>query len=132
MYTMVERGIRGGVSQINLREASANNELMENYDENKPLVYLIYLDCNNLYGTPMIEKLPTGGFKWIEKSGQDIVIKFDSCDGSFHMTDIDLNGDKGYLLEVDITIPEEIHDETKTRNLTCVLTKCKRIIRRLT
>ena len=112
MYTMVERGIRGGVSQINLREASANNELMENYDENMPLVHLIYLDCNNLYGTSMIENLPTGGFKWVERSKQQRVIEFDSCDGSFHMSDIDLNGEKGYLLEVDLIIPEEIHDKT--------------------
>ena len=57
MYTMIERGIRGGISQINLREASANNEFVENYDKNMSLVYLIYLDCTNLYGTSMTEKL---------------------------------------------------------------------------
>ena len=58
MYTMIERGIRGGISQINLREASANNEFMENNDENMPLVYLIYFDCTNLYGTSMTENYP--------------------------------------------------------------------------
>ena len=109
---MVERGIRGGISQINLREASANNELMENFDKNMPLVYLIYLDCTNLYGTSMTEKLPTGGFKWVERDEQDKVIRFDLRDDLFHTTDIDLNEEIGYLLEVDITIPENIHDET--------------------
>ena len=45
---------------------------------------------------------------------QSKVISFDPWaeDPTFHMTDIDLNGDVGYLLEVDMTIPESIHDET--------------------
>ena len=90
MYTLIERGIRGGISQINLREASANNEFMENYDVNMPLVYLIYLDCTNLYGTAMTEKLPTGGFKWLKN--REKLMRCDPKDKLYHMrADIDLN-----------------------------------------
>ena len=47
----------------------------------------------------------------MERDEQDKVIRFDTWDDSFHMTDIDLNDDIGYLLEVDITIPENIRDK---------------------
>ena len=37
---------------------------MKNYDKNKELSYLNYLDVNNLYGWAMSQKLPVDGFKW--------------------------------------------------------------------
>ena len=40
---------------------------MKNYDKNKESSYLTYWDVNNLYGWAMSQKLPVGGFKWIEK-----------------------------------------------------------------
>ena len=49
------------------RYAEANNKYMKNYDKNTESSYLEYLDANNLYGYPMSQKLPVGGFKWIEK-----------------------------------------------------------------
>ncbi len=75
MYGMIEKGIRGGVSQISLREAVANNELMDDYKVEDPLVYLIYLDCTNLYGTVMVEKLPTHGFRWMEESEWEKLVR---------------------------------------------------------
>ena len=46
-----QRGICGGISQISLRHYTANNPGMgEDYDTVKPLIQLIYLDGNNLYG----------------------------------------------------------------------------------
>ena len=75
------------------------------------MVYLIYLDCTNLYGTSMTEKLPTGEFRWLRN--RERVMRFDSQDGLYHMRgDIDLNNKIGCLLEVDITLPENIHDKT--------------------
>lgn len=44
MYLLVERGIRGGVSNISLRLAQANNKyLPETYDPEKPNSYITYL-----------------------------------------------------------------------------------------
>ena len=35
---------------------------MKNYNKNKDLSYLIYLDANSLYGWAITHKLPVGGF----------------------------------------------------------------------
>ena len=68
MFTFVERAIRGGISQISLRNAVANNpEMGQRYNPEQPLVYLCYVDANNLYGKAMSDPLPTGGFKWLSE-----------------------------------------------------------------
>ena len=46
---MVEKVIKGGICHSIHRYAKANNKYMKNYDKNKELLYLIYLDANNLY-----------------------------------------------------------------------------------
>jgi hypothetical protein len=59
-------GATGGVSVISHKYAKANNHYLPDYDENKKNTYLIQLDCNNLYGKSMSEKLPVNGFKYVE------------------------------------------------------------------
>ena len=46
----------------------------------------------------MLEKLPVGNFKWIEK---DDLLKFDEK----FLKNYDENSDKGYILEVDVDYP---------------------------
>ena len=36
------------------------------YDEIKEILYILYLDSNNLYGLAMSQKLPVDGFKWVK------------------------------------------------------------------
>ncbi|GBP03278.1 hypothetical protein EVAR_101295_1 [Eumeta japonica] len=55
-------------------------------------------DANNLYGWAMSESLPEGKFEWIE----DI--------DSFDISTVSENSDFGYILEVDLDYPEELHD----------------------
>lgn len=50
MLLMVEKGVRGGVSQVSHRYATANNRYMDDYDPEKEENFLIYVDANNLYG----------------------------------------------------------------------------------
>ena len=50
MLLMVEKGIRGGISQAIHRHAKANNKYMKNYNKDTMSSYLMYLDAKNLYG----------------------------------------------------------------------------------
>ena len=63
MLLMVEKGIRGGIYHAIHRYAKANNTYMKNYDKNKELLFIEYLDTNNLYGETMSQKLSVDGFK---------------------------------------------------------------------
>lgn len=56
MYQLIERGIRRGLAQCSLRYANTNNRYRSDYDCSKPSSYLVYLDCNNLYGYAMMQK----------------------------------------------------------------------------
>ena len=72
------------------------------YDKSKPTKYLQYLDANNLYGWAMSQPLPTGGFHWIE---------FDECkDPKYIVDELSKCKDHGYMLEVDVAYPKELHD----------------------
>ena len=64
MLLIIEEEIRGGIAHAVHRYAKANNKYMKNYDKNKELPYLMYLDANNLYGWTMSQKLSVNGFKW--------------------------------------------------------------------
>ena len=102
MLLMFENGIRGGITQSGHRWAAANKPYMgSEYDSSKPSEYLQYLDANNLYGWAMPQPLPTGGFKWVEVRG-DLNPK--------NIVNLMAKTDRGYLLEVDVNYPKELHD----------------------
>ena len=65
MLLLVEKGERGGVSQISHRLATANNALAPNYNDKMPNSYIMYWDANNLYGWSMSQYLPYGCFSWV-------------------------------------------------------------------
>ena len=50
---MFEKGIRGGITHISKRYSEANNKYMKDYDPEKPLKFITYLDANHLYGYAM-------------------------------------------------------------------------------
>ena len=62
MLLMIEKGIRGGMSQSTQKYAKANNKYMKNYDKSNESSYLKYLNANNLYGWAMSQKLPVNEF----------------------------------------------------------------------
>ena len=53
MYQMVEKGIRGGISQISHRYSEANHPSMESFNSSLPLKSLMYQDANALYSWAM-------------------------------------------------------------------------------
>ncbi|GFT97428.1 uncharacterized protein NPIL_365611 [Nephila pilipes] len=95
IYLFVEKGIRGGISQCSNRYAMANNKFLTNFEPSKPQNFLLYLDANNLYGWAMSQPLPLNNFKWVD---------------FLEVDHIDENGEKGYILEVDLEYPESLHD----------------------
>ncbi|XP_072400351.1 uncharacterized protein [Diabrotica undecimpunctata] len=98
MIHFFKKGIRGGVSQCSKRKVVANNSFVSNYDPLQPNAYIMYLDATNLYGAAMSNYLPTGGFRWLENC--DNFDCFAIADDSF----------KGYVLEVDLDYPTNLHN----------------------
>ena len=99
MYEMIEHGLRGGMTQCSFKKVEANNKYMnEDYDKSKPSSYISYLDANNLYGLAMCKKLPYDDFKWYYgRMDEKRVMKYN-------------DDDIGYILEVDLDYPKELHD----------------------
>ena len=98
MYEMIEKGLRGGMTQTTCKKVEANSKYMGNdYNENKESSYINYFDANNLYGLSMIQKLPYRNLKWYDKITEQDIINYK-------------NGSTGYILEVDLEYPKELHD----------------------
>jgi hypothetical protein len=114
-HLFIEKGMRGGISMVSKRYAQANNPLVEGYDPSKLSSYLLYLDANNLYGWAMSQPLPTGDFKWVK----------DLKSLERGITDHPANSPEGYILEVDLEYPEELHDAHNTYPLApeCMVVK---------
>ena len=93
IHQLIERGIRGGISVITHRYAKANNPYMKFYNPEDDTSYIMYLDANNLYGWTMIQPFPYGGFRWVEPKHYTEKVK-----------------GTGYIYEVDLEYPEELHD----------------------
>ena len=98
MLLMFEWGIRGGITQAVRKYASANNKYMgDRFEPKSESSHLQYLDANNLYGWAMSQPLPTGGFKWVDVNPNEI-------------SELATRTDKGYILEVDVSYPKDLHD----------------------
>ncbi|KAL9951857.1 hypothetical protein ACROYT_G044596 [Oculina patagonica] len=100
MHLFIERGLRGGISMVSKRYAKANNPYVEGFDPSKPKKYIMYLDANNLYGWAMSKPLPKSGFRWkkVMPTEKEIMRKKE-----FAKT--------GWILEVDLEYPAELHEE---------------------
>jgi hypothetical protein len=69
---------------------------------------IIYLDSNNLYGSSMIQHMPTSNFKWNYKHDNEELNK-----EKWTKERILKLGDRdpiGYLFDVNISYPTELHD----------------------
>jgi hypothetical protein len=100
MYLFIERSKRGGISVVTTRYSKANNKyLNENYNPNEEDKYIMYLDANNLYGFSMIQKLPYKNYQWDES-------KWDEK----RILSLKDDADVGYMFDVDLEYPEELHE----------------------
>jgi hypothetical protein len=83
-----ENAIRGGVSYC----ATRYGESVENKS-------IIYIDCSNLYGWCQKQFLPQSDFSWMKK--EEIT--------NFNINQQKLDQEWGYVLEVDLDYPAELH-----------------------
>ena len=86
------KSIRGGICQS-----------VKRYAVSKPNRPIMYIDANNLYGWAMSQPLPTGDFKMRNQ------FESDSDEIKFLMS-ITADNPIGYTYEVDLYIPENLHD----------------------
>ena len=107
MLLMFEHGIRCGITQAVRKYAAANNPYMgDKFDPNEDTTYLQYLDANNLYGWAMSQPLPTGGFGWVDVNPNEI-------------SELATRTDKGYILDVDVSYPKELHNSHNNLPFMC-------------
>ena len=96
---MVENMIRGGVSSVyEKRYLKCNNKYLDNYDPTQDETYGLLVDANNLYGGIM-EKLPLPLNSFVTVNTELQHILNTSNDSSI-----------GYILEVDLEYPDNLHD----------------------
>ena len=84
---------------VSKRHAKANNPLVEGHNPEKPTNYITYLDANNLYGWAKDLPLPKKCFhcKRVMPTEEQIM-------------KMKPNSKKGWILEVDLEYPQELHD----------------------
>ena len=99
MYLFFERGIRGGQSVIFKKHSIANNKYIIGYDKHKKTIYISNLDAQNLYKEAMSHKLTISDFKWFDIFDESLIYSYD-----------EKTSDIGYVLEVDLEYPKELHD----------------------
>ena len=108
MYLFLMDTIRGGITVYNkkfikadniytrkVHDESSNKKVSKKLETNDLNKFLMYLDSNNLYGLSMSKPLPYKNFKW-----------------SDNLT-LDPKNLQTGIYEVDIEIPENLHDKFK-------------------
>ena len=98
IHLLIEGGMRGHICYVSKRYGKANMEFCPDYDETKPKVYIKYFDTNN---KAMSEYLLYWGFKWVKVNNEVVNRILNKTGNSLH----------GYFLEVDLEVPEKLHDK---------------------
>ena len=122
MLLIFEKGIRGEMCQVSHHYVKANNKCLKNYDKSTKSSYIEYLDANNLYGWAMSKKLPVRDFKWLGNLSMFI---------EEFIKNYDENGDKGYILEVDVKYPEKlrsVHSDLPFLPEKMKINKCEKLV----
>ena len=100
MYLFLSDNLRGGVTGTSTRYCCANNEYNgEGHNSHATHQHIMSWDANSLYGHAMTQPLPTGNFRWMTA---EELQNFDA--------QADLSNGCGYIVEVDLHYPRQLHD----------------------
>ena len=107
VYNALETSLRGGVSMITKRKHTARNRYLKNFDPKKHREsYIMYYDKNSLYSEAMLEYLPVRDFKLVKK--RKIINNWTKD----KILSIPKNSNTGYIFEVSMSYPKDIHNKT--------------------
>ena len=104
-YIFIEENLRGGTTTINQRLFTANNKFLDDYDADKPSSFINYIDCNNLYGSGMMKKLPIANYRFLNPEEFE-----NTFSAQENFLNIDPDGDTCYIIYADWHIPDSLHD----------------------
>lgn len=112
MNLFIEKGIRGGIVQSIHRYSKCNNVYYPpTYDATLPKIYLSYWDVNNLYGFAQCLSIPYDDFRWFSE-GEVLCLENEMKINRNQFKQIyGQNCPKSIILEVDLSYPDEIHEE---------------------
>ena len=104
----IDDSIIGGYSAAHVPIATANNKILTKfggtYDESKLDSYLLYVDCNNLYGKGQRGLLAYAGLNFLtEEELKKITETF--------IKNLSDDGEIGYFFNVDVEYPKYLHDQ---------------------
>ena len=99
MHQMVEKSMRGGISNICHRYATSHHPNMDTYNENEEPRTLTYQNANSLYSWAMSQMLPLKGFKWVPAPDE------------IDIWNVPGDSKLGYILEVGLEYPKELHEK---------------------
>ena len=100
IYNFFRMSIRGGLTFITTRYAKANLPDMHDFSPENPRLEITYFDARGLYSHCLRRPLPHSDFKWL--TSEEIK--------KFSLEDICKIEGEGFVLEVDVSFPKELHD----------------------
>ncbi|KAH0816055.1 hypothetical protein GEV33_006736 [Tenebrio molitor] len=107
----IAESMRGGLCDSPKRKAEANNRHVKNYNEHDQQTFIVSLDLNNAYGWAMSQNLPWDNFRWVDEK---------QFGDHYHVIHLKENDETGYIFEVDLEYPKELHDEHNDLPFCCV------------
>ena len=101
MRLFFKQGRRGGISQASIR-----------YLKKEEGEDILYIDANNLYGWKMSEPLPHSNYEWLDDNLIEEWNKYLNSEMCYIKNYGKFDNEKniGYFLEIDIHLPNELHD----------------------
>ena len=104
----INNNVRGGLSNIFVSYAKANNHSCPDYDPYQDTTWLSYVDVNSLYPTAMCEMMPLDNYKAVilSEDPQDALVVMHHLLDNYEETST-----IGYMMVVTFHVPKEYHDE---------------------
>ncbi|CAN7975825.1 unnamed protein product, partial [Ixodes persulcatus] len=99
-YLFIEAGLGGGIVQCAIRNTRANVPGTACFDPNTAVSQIFDIDVNGLYASTMRQSLPCADFRWLDREEID----------ALHFQQVPDDAPEGYILEVDLYYPRELHD----------------------